>query len=242
METKNNSAPITAALIYAAGVLLGVVFLALTIWGDLEATLFESWLRTDKPLSTLSCPVMITRDEVGIVSVRVDNTLERDITVLVRTHISDGFITLIHAIDARPTIPAGEVETLSWEIEADDAVWGLFVLNRVYVAASYPVPSRGAMCGVLVAPVTGLTGNQLVVIILTLSFLAMAVGLFLWVRSHHPLVGRSRELTYAMGFLAVALVIGILFSLPGQWILALLFGVIAIFLVVILLGSYFIGA
>lgn len=241
METKRNSARIAAALIFSAGVLLGLVFLGLSVWSDLEATLFETWLRADSPLSTLSCPVMITRDEVGVVSLRVENTLERDITVLVRTHISDGFITLIRAIDVRPTIPAGEAETLSWEIEADNAVWGLFVLNRVYVAAAYPQPSRGAMCGVLVAPISGLTGNQLATIIVALSFIAMIVGLFLWVRSQRPLVGRKRELTYAMGVLATALVVGILFSLPGQWIAALLFGVVALFLIVILLGNYFLG-
>ena len=147
MGSKNNSARITAALIYAVGVLLGLVFLALTVWSDLEATLFESWLRADKPISTLSCPVMITRDEVGVVSITVDNSLDREITVLVRTHISDGFLTLIREIDTRPTIPAGEAETLTYEIEADNAVWGLFVLNRVYVASTYPVPSRGNVRG-----------------------------------------------------------------------------------------------
>ena len=98
------------------------------------------------------------------------------------------------------------------------------------------------MCGVLVAPISGLTGNQLVATVLTLSFLAMVVGLFLWVRSHRPLIGRSQEMTYAMAVLMAALVIGMLLSLPGQWMLAMLFGVVAIFMVVILLGNYFIGA
>ena len=243
MEAKNSkSARTVAALIYALGVLLGMAFLALSVWGDLEATLFESWLRADTPISTLSCPVMITRDEVGVISITVDNSLDREITVLVRTHISDGFLTLIREIDTRPTILAGEAETLTYEIEADDAVWGLFVLNRVYVASAYPVPSRGAMCGVLVAPIAGLTGNQLVATILALSFLAMAVGLFLWARSHRPLVGRSQEMTYAMVVLMAALVVGTLISLPGQWMLALLFGVVAIFMVVTLLGNYFIGS
>jgi ribose/xylose/arabinose/galactoside ABC-type transport system permease subunit len=97
------------------------------------------------------------------------------------------------------------------------------------------------MCGVLVAPITGLTGNQLAAIIVTLSILAMIVGLFLWVRSQRPLVGRPRELSYAMGVLSAALVVGTLFSLPGQWIPALLFGVIAILLAVVLLGSYLLG-
>lgn len=241
METKNNSARITAALIYAAGVLLGLVFLAFTIWSDLEATLFETWMRADSTLSTLSCPVMITRDEVGLITVRVDNKLDRDTTVLVRTHISDGFVTVIQALDVRPTILAGEAETLLYEIEADNAVWGLFVLARVYVAATYPEPSRGAMCGVLLAPITGLTGSQLAAILVTLSILGMVVGLFLWVRSQRDLAGRSRELTYAMLVLTLALVIGLLFGLPGQWMIALLFGVVAVFMVVILLGRYLLG-
>ncbi|MBN2147487.1 MAG: hypothetical protein JW726_08865 [Anaerolineales bacterium] len=242
MDDRNRKLRLVGVILFAVGALLGLLFLAASIWGDVEASLFDSGLKPDAALDSYTCPVMITRDEVGTVRAGISNSLDRTIKPLVRMHISDGHITLIREIDARPEIAAGETFRQGWEVSSEDAVWGMFIFARLYVSAQYPLPSRGGTCGILVADIPVFTGAQVVGAILAVSIITIVVGIVLWAHTSKPMRGRNQERMFAMIVMSLAMLVGIVISMLGAWIPAIVMFVIAAFLGITLLTYLIIGA
>lgn len=228
-------------MIFALGVLFGLTLLALAIWGDMEASAFDPAWTAERPVEGFSCPVLITQDEVGVITARISNPLERKITPLVLMHVSDGYLTMMRESVGHPEIAPAQTATYRWEVGKQDAAWGRLILARLYVSAEYPLPSRGAFCGVVVANLPWLRGGQVVGLLLLLSLVGMMTGLFLWRRSISLWRGRWREVTYAMGALAGVLILGIVASLWGQWFLGVLLAAVAVLLIAILALYYFLG-
>jgi hypothetical protein len=218
-------------LIYAVGVVLGIAFYGGAAWGDLEAFLFDTSVDADGSLGSLSCPVVITSTESGILSATFTNPTERPIKPTVRTHISEGFVTLMRRIDDRPSLEPGEKQRLEWTVTADDAAYGYLILVRVFVKYPYPLPDRTAACGVLVIDLPGWTGSQVTALVLVASFLGMVVGVGLWVAGNRPLSGLILDATRAMIALAVVVLSGIISSFLGWWLLSGLLLMIALLLI-----------
>jgi hypothetical protein len=222
--------------IFAIGVFFGMVLLGIAVWGDLEASLFDTSMRADASLTTLRCPVMMTRKEIGRVSATFENTLERPVTFTIRAHVSQGYVTLMREENSKLPLEPGETKTLEWTVTPDDAAYGRLILTRVHVAAKYPLPSRDASCGILVVDLPRFTGSQLTAFVLAASLLGMAIGAGLWVVANRPLRGPAREAIRAMGVLAGSVLIGLVLGLVGQWLLGVLLLVISLLLIVTIAG------
>jgi len=222
--------------IFAIGVFFGMALLAIAVWGDLEASLFDTSMRGDASLTTLRCPVMMTPNETGRASATFENPLERPVTFTIRAHISQGYVTLMREIDSKLLLEPGETQTLKWTVTPDDAAYGRLVLMRVHLSAKYPLPSRDASCGILVVDLTYFSGSQLAAFTLAASVLGMAIGAGLWVVANRPLRGPAREAIRAMGVLAGSVSIGLVLGLMGQWLLGVLLLVISLLLIVTIAG------
>jgi hypothetical protein len=222
--------------IFAIGVFFGMVLLGIAVWGDLEASLFDTSMRGDASLTTLRCPVMMTPNEIGRVSATFENTLGRPVTFTIRAHISQGYVTLMREIDSKLSLEPGETQTLEWTVTPDDAAYGRLVLMRVHLSAKYPLPSRDASCGILVVDQPYFTGNQITALTLATSLLSMIVGAGLWVVANRPLRGPAREAIRAMGVLATSTLVGLVLGLLGQWLLGILFFVITLLLIAAIVG------
>jgi hypothetical protein len=223
-------------LIFAVGVFFGMALLGVAVWGDLEASLFDTSMRADASLATLRCPVMMTGKEIGRVSATLENPLERPVTFTIRAHISQGYVTLMRETNSKLPLEPGETQTLEWTVTPDDAAYGRLVLIRVRVSAKYPLPSRDASCGILVVDLPYFKGNQITALALAASILSMIVGAGLWVLANRPLRGLAREVTRAMIVLATSILVGLVLGLLGQWLLGILLLAITVLLIAAIIG------
>jgi hypothetical protein len=167
-------------ILYLAGAVLGLVLLALLVWGDIEASTFGSAQSSDEKFKILNCPVFITKDEVGEISLVIDNPTDRDVTPLLRSTITFKFVTLVDEQEQRLSIPAGGSQTVTWQVTRENAAYGSVILARFYQLSNYSLPSREEFCGIVVLPFSGLTGQQAFIASFFLSLILVAVGIALY--------------------------------------------------------------
>jgi hypothetical protein len=230
---QKSTKRVLGVALFAVGFLLGIALAAGAVWGDLEASLFDRSMKADATLTTMRCPLLITTDEEGTVSVQVKNPTDREHERYIRTHISDGYLTLIRKVTDRFPVAAGRSETRRWTVTADDAVFDRLIFVRIHLHGRYPLPSRQGSCGILVINVPFLTGSQLLALTLGPSLLCMALGVGLWVAGSRPLSRRRQNATAAMIMLAVVIVVALVFGFLGWWVL----GLICLVIAVLFLGS-----
>jgi hypothetical protein len=230
---------ILGVALFSIGVLVGLALCGSMIWGDLEASLFDVTMSGRERLKSLRCPAIITTRESGTVSTTIKNTLEKETEFTARTHISDGYVTLMKEINSKLSLQAGEKGTLEWEVLPEDAVYGgRLILARVYVFPKYPTPARHGTCGILVINSSQFTGIQILVFTLFLSLLGMLLGAGLWVVSNRPLYKPAVEVLYAMVALAGCVLAGIIAGLLGWWVPGVFLLTITILLIGAIIGYF----
>ena len=217
------------------GVLVGLFFNGAAVWADVEAALFDSALSADETLDWMRCPLVITPGETGIIHAYFKNNGDRPVTPTIRAHISEGLVILMRQIDTRPTIQPGETIELQYEVTGEDAVWGAFILARVYMFRSSPLPSRTGSCGILLANIPLPRGWVVVALLLIASVGGIGSGLWLWRQINMPLNGRTLKALQAMIVLALATLAGIGLNLIGIWFPA----AVLLLLTILLLASLF---
>lgn len=220
-------------LLFSIGALTGMLMYGLSIWADIEASLFDTSIMGDAPFRDLSCPPMITTNETGIVKAKFSNPTDRPMDRAVRINISHGYITLMRQLNTRVQLEPGEDTVLEWEVTVDDAAWERFVMVRLYAFRSSPLPAASGACGILVVDVPVLTGNQVAIGLIVISVLGMGSGAWLWTRAHQPLTGKPRYARLIMAGVAVIILAGIIFGLLGQWIIGVLLFMINVLLILV---------
>lgn len=238
---KNKIIRTLGVLLFSAGVLFGMALFGIVVWPDLEASLFDTSNRGNARFTTLRCPVMMTAKEIGTVSARFENSLERPVEFFIRTHISHGHITLKREIISKLPLASGETQTLKWTVTPEDAAFGRLILVRVRLGPKYPLPSRDASCGILVVDLPYLNGNQVFAFALAASLLGMVAGAGLWAVANRPLSRLGRDVTHAMGALAGSVLIGTVVGLLGQWLLGVIIFVITVLLIGAIAGYFVSG-
>jgi len=217
-------------LIFAIGILVGTILVAITAWGDLEAAMFDTTVKADGSISFLNCPVMMTTSEISTVSASFTSTHVRPIERRVRIHISDGHLTLMREEKASLPMAPGKTEKISWVVSPEDAAFDQWILVRVYMFPSVTLSSKDGTCGILVIDSPYLTGSQILIAGYTTSLLFMAIGLALWSHNNKPLNIKHNSTLRGLFFLAGNTVIGMIVSYLGWF----LFGIISIALTLLL--------
>jgi hypothetical protein len=237
MTTKHKVFRASGVILFAIGVLLGMALTAVTIWTDLEASFFDSALasRGDEALRTLRCPVLMAKSETGTIRATFQNPTEKPIELMLRAHITDGFVTLMREVNTTLPLEPGEKETVEWSLTADDVAYRWLILARVLQFRYSPLPARQAACGVLVVDVPFLTGNQLFILVIVVAFLSIVGGMALWGAGNWPLKSSPLATFRTMAALSVILLIGFLVSFLASWLIgALLFAVTLLLILEIL--------
>lgn len=222
-------------LLYLLGLLLGITLAGLAVWGDLEASLFDVLFRAEQRLTNFSCPIIMTRaEETAVVRVSLKNTGERDENLLVRARITDGFITVIREERTNLTLVPNQEERLFWEIAPEDAAWNRIILIRVGTVRNAPFRRLvGAACGVLLLPIDGMTGSQVVTSMLILGTVLVGAGGWLWGVGRISISPKDKNtLRLLLAFLVIT-VMALLFGFLQLWGL----GLVTIIVFVVLLGS-----
>jgi hypothetical protein len=219
-------------LLFAAGVLFGTIFYGAVLWSDFEASFFDASIRTSESIPQLSCPILITSRDTSRITATLENTLDRPITPRVRTHITDGSYILMREEESAPQIQPGEQAQLEWPIRVDDAAWDRFVIARVFVFPTYPIPAMSGYCGVVALDLSALSGSQVVTLTLLGSLLLMSAGMALWVAGNRQQVANT-EITAGMGLLAGVTIAGVVTSIIGWWLLA---GILLLITILVAVG------
>ena len=238
MEKRQKSLRVASLIIYIAGIILGMTIAGGIVWSDLEASLFDSSIKAKSSLS-LRCPVVITTHESGVVTAILKNPTEREKNFYIRAHISEGFVSLKREIDQQIPVAPGEKGEASWGIYPEDAAYNRIILFRAFVNASYPLPTQGNFCGVLVVDIPLVTGAQLFILILGIYLACLVGGMAIWKKANRPMNKNVQSITNAMIALGVIIFGTIAAGYFGQWILGVLLFAVSILLIGIIVGRYF---
>ena len=214
-------------VIYILGAMTAFLLLTLSAWGDVEAGTFENPISPDERLATLRCPAFITEDETGVISARIINTTDREVTPVVQARWTQGYLSFIHEQREKLEIPAGESRSISFEITAKDAAYRRLILARVYQLQNFSLPSRSSSCGVVLLPISGPTGQQVFIAAFAASIVLMAAGLLLLrpndklARQRQDAIGKRVRTSFgSLIYLGSYFLIGALLTLIGNWLLS----------------------
>ena len=238
MNKRQNKLRFLSLTIFTLGILIGMAIAGGIVWGDLEASLFDSSINANSTLRSLKCPIAITTDEVGIIHATLKNPTDREKSFYVRAHISEGYVSLKREINQQITVAPGEKGKVFWEIYPEDAAYNSVVLFRAYVNASYPVPSQGNFCGVLVLDIPLLSGSQFFLLLLVLSLAGILSGRWLWRIANPKRNENSASMGNAMNALATIVFGSILTGYLGWWILGILLFAVSVLMIGVILGRF----
>lgn len=201
-----------------------LLLLALTLtilWANIEAVMAGSAADADGPLKALQCPPIITAADQATVNLTVQNKQDRSSNFTVYTTISEGFSTFSSQYTERFSLDAGETQTLRWPISGENAVYDQIVIARVHQLRSGTQPSGSSVCGIYFLDTNSLTGQQLLVGTLGLGLLGLVFGSGLWWQSQRPFYGRKKMLTQFFAMLTPLLLLNLLITLLGYWLLSI---------------------
>ncbi len=226
-------------LLFALGLLLGIAFASVTVWGDLEAALFDASISGETRLSSLACPVLITRGETGLVSAGFKNTGTQPVNRAVRFRVSAGYVTLIREESTHVPLAPGETRHLRWPVdEADAAYRGLLILARVSTLRQAPMPAQTGSCGIVVLDLPLGSGALIMGFWLALSLAGMLGGGWLWLAGTPQRTGRAGGKLYVMVALGGVVLAGMILGLLGLWAP----GVLVLALILLLLVTVLVQA
>jgi hypothetical protein len=225
----NKSIRAVGYIFYFLGAATAFFLLAMSVWGDVETSSFEGLVGADQRLNTLRCPVFITRDETAVISARIDNTTDREVSPLVQARWSQGYATLLQEKRERLDIPPGESRTFQFEITDQDAAYRRMVLARVYQFSNLGLPSRTASCGVVLLPFSGPAGQHIFNGSLAVSVVLILAGLYLLkqpdrvARNRQDSVGKRIRTSFgSLVYLSAYLLIAILVvSTLSDWLVSI---------------------
>src|SRR5262245_9816406 len=111
---ENNKSSTSWIVIFTLGALVSLALTVIATWSDLEAAFYGFDRRASTPLRGLRCPVLMNRNETGVVSVKISNTTDRKLSPSVRADFSTR-LTPDFTLES-VEIPAGESRTVEWSV------------------------------------------------------------------------------------------------------------------------------
>ncbi len=226
-------------VLFVIGVMTGLVLNIMSVWADFEATMFDASVPAEGTFPGLTCPILIGKDQDGIIKAKITNSTDKPIKPSIRAHVSDGSILLVREFIEKLEIDPGKTANLEWSFTQKDSVWGKFVFFRVYQFPTYPFFSQTAACGVLVANLPGINGTVLTVLLYLVSIAGMGLGIWLWKGSYVSGDKHIKEALAGMVFIALAILAGLVLNLLEMWLLGFFMLIVTILLLVVVLAYLF---
>ncbi|MEJ2758800.1 MAG: hypothetical protein P8046_10005 [Anaerolineales bacterium] len=241
--TKHKFTRFIGLVLYFIGAILGFFILTMSVWGDIEANTFDRAVLTQEKLNSLNCPVFITSGETGVISATIDNPSDRDGNPNVRTRITQGFVTLYSEYREFVPVPAHSSTRLEWNVTEENAAFNRLILARVYQFKNFEIPARSNSCGIVLLPISGITGVQVFYGGLAVSAVLMFVGLWLYRPTTEDLRERAsiafirKERVFrAFIYMGALFIVAAMLSLIGDWLLSVSLMLLAVISVIAVLS------
>ena len=229
----NQTNSIFGVLFYVSAVVTGLFLTVISAWGDMEAASYGFPRRASAPLQGLTCPILLTRNEPGVISLRISNPTEKPLHPSARTEISADFEPQIfnESIDLAP----GESKSLEWSLRPENVVLGNFILANVQVYATYPIPNREKTCGIFIIDLPG-SGKTILTALVVFTVVGLGWGLYSMSKS--GLLKNRAPLTWNAIILLTALIVGgLILSFMGSWLPSIATLVVSTLISLILINS-----
>ncbi|KXK15494.1 MAG: hypothetical protein UZ14_CFX002000515 [Chloroflexi bacterium OLB14] len=220
-------------LIYTFGVVLGVAFITLSIWADLEASFYGFYHRPSSRFEGLSCPIFMTPNETTSFSATITNTSDRTLSPTIKAEISSTG-TLV-TINEKISLEAGESKTLTWEIGPENIDLEHFAFANVYIYTFYPIQDSENNCGIFVLNLPG-NGTVITWSAVILSVFSLSFGLY-QLRKQQEHLSKRKNVFPALIFLTGLIFVGLLVAFIGSWVQGILILVVLAFLLLIIVGT-----
>lgn len=215
-------------ILFIFGTFLLIYIGVLSTWGEVEASFFNAALRSDEPLSTLKCPAVITPNENSYVSASFFNPEDKPIELEIRTYVTEGFVTLMTEYITDVPLEPEETKFIQIPIFPENAAYNRFVMVRMHQMKQVPLPYKNASCGVVLVNVPLLTGNQFIIVNLSLGLILAALGITIWARNSRPLIWLRLSKFRAMLIFTFAALVFAIVALLNYWFFAILLLVICV--------------
>ncbi len=221
------------SIIYLAGALLGLGLAVIASWGDYEAMAYFEQGAGYERFSGLNCPILASVSETSTLSATFDNNSTQAIQPYYEVDISATAST--RHMEDQITVPAHSSRTVSWTVDANDLNLGGFILVRLDVLPVAGHSTREATCGLVVMNLGRLSGATLIALWLAASLVCLIAGLVIRETGSMRLAGRDKNLQNGMRAAGIVILLAMLFSFLGYWVIGMLFVAIAFLLLVTLL-------
>lgn len=222
MAMDKKSSRTIGFVLFLVGTLLLIYIGVLSTWGEVEATFFNSALRSDEPLDTLSCPAVITPNETSYVSASFFNPADKPIELEIRTYVTEGFVTLMTEYITEVPLEPQETKFIQIPIFPENAAYNRFVMVRMHQMKQVPLPYMNASCGVVLVNVPLLTGTQFIIFIISFGLILSTLGITLWGRNSRPLIWLRLRKFQAMIIFTVAALVFAIIALLNYWFFAII--------------------
>jgi len=220
MHPKNKALHLVGAILFSIAVLLGILVTAARAWPDLEASLYGFTKHGYPRLHSLHCPVLMTSLDRLPVTIRLTNPLDRDLTWFVRTQLSTS--VEITSTEQTLVLKPGENRVLSWEVDTSNIDLHSFIFAYVFASPFAGLRMGEGTCGtyVMKLPIQG--GPIIYYSSLVVSVLAAVIGFWLWLRHADLSEPAAVSQSWWLRFLAVVIAVGVVTSILGWWLIAIL--------------------
>lgn len=238
MNTNPKPRKVAGFLLFAAGILFGVLLVGGLIWSDVEAVFYGLPHLTNDTFNGLYCPPLMTRSETANLRVTVRNETDRPIAPLVRVEISAPGV-MSSSREKTSVMEPGQSATLEWPVSEENIDLNFFIFAKAFRYPDYRTRLAEDTCGILVLNVPFINGSTLLALWLGVSILGTLAGL--WILEKHDTVVVHRAGMLA-GFrtLAIAVLIGVIMGIQGAWFPGIAVLVMITLLIIVLLYFSFV--
>ncbi|MEN6522381.1 MAG: hypothetical protein ABFD14_01520 [Anaerolineaceae bacterium] len=167
-------------------------------------------------LTTLECPRVVGASEHAVFQVKLHNASDKTMT----TNIETSFARAINDYEERVAveIPAGETKIYTWQATSEDIIFKRMVLTSFFVFSAIDYPNHYGTCAVLMLP-WNVNGEFFLYICIVISLLFIGAGLWLWIRTIDTTNNRRLFILRGIFVLCGIVVIGMLASFFGSWLI-----------------------
>ncbi|MEO7839378.1 MAG: hypothetical protein ABIU06_08520, partial [Anaerolineales bacterium] len=218
------------ALLFLAGVLIGLSLSAAVVWGESEARIYTSYNGNTR--FKIKCPLMLSPVESGVVGADIINPTDEEIIPVVSVEVSHTKIP--RKASETLTLAPGEAETVQWTVDPSDVIFERLILVNIHQSQYRDNPSHLGSCGIFIFSLLGLTGAQTFALVFAVSLIAMLSGAALWLYARWPLNRLATNIAQLSTVLLVITILALLTTIPRLWgltlildaLILLIFGVI----------------
>jgi hypothetical protein len=219
MKLNGKAFHTSAIILFSLGLAAGLFLWAGSVWADFEGYMFQPTTYADRAEYRLDCPVLITKNDQGIIRMNIENEMDRPVQKLVRAQKSLGYLIYISEDETKFELQPGESRLMEWYIYPDDAAWKRFILFRVNIISSHGVNLTTASCGVMLVNLPWIKSDSLLNTLLVLSFALTISGILLMRKSSLIMQEKDFQTEKLMIALLLILAIGLAFALTGNWMI-----------------------